>query len=78
MDMMTLPGMILLAALAAGGGDMEMSKRESAGPQYAQGACTLSGQSRAGARKICYYDCGGFTRTMAIPPAKVCPHQMKR
>lgn len=57
---------------------MEMSKRESAGPQYAQGACTLSGQSRAGARKICYYDCGGFTRTMAIPPAKVCPHQMKR
>ena len=78
MDMVTLPGAILLAALVAGGAGTGVNRPEAAGPQYAQATCKLSGQSRAGARKICYYDCGGVTRTMAIPPAKVCPHQMKR
>lgn len=77
MDSVTLPGMMLLAALAMGG-DTEMSKREPAGQQYASATCTLSGQSRAGARKICHYDCGGFTRTVAVPPAKVCPHTIRR
>lgn len=77
MESITLPGMMLLAALAAGG-DTEMSKREGTGLQYASAACTLSGQSRAGARKICHYDCGSFTRNVAIPPAKVCPHTIRR
>lgn len=77
MDSITLPGMMLLAALAVGG-DTEMSKREPAGQQYASATCSLSGQARAGARKICYYDCGGFTRTVAIPPAKVCAHTIRR
>lgn len=78
MDSITLPGMVLLAALATGGGDTNMNTREPAGPQYASASCSLSGQSRAGARKICYYNCGGFTRTMAVPPAKVCPHTIRR
>lgn len=78
MDSITLPGMMLLAALSIAGGDTDMSKREAAGQQYASASCTLSGQSRAAARKICYYNCGGFTRTVAIPPAKVCPHTIRR
>ncbi|MFN4353305.1 hypothetical protein [Parvibaculum sp.] len=78
MDSITLPGMMLLAALATGGGDANVSKPELAGQQYASATCSLSGQARAGARKICYYDCGGFTRSVAIPSAKVCAHTIRR
>ncbi len=78
MESISLPGMILLAALSAGGGNTDMTKREAANPQYASASCALTGQSRAGARKICYYNCGGVTRTVVVPPAKVCPHTIRR
>ncbi|GMV61542.1 MAG: hypothetical protein AMXMBFR74_07110 [Parvibaculum sp.] len=77
MGSVTLSGMLVLAALSTGGPAPEMSKKP-AYEQYAQATCSLSNQQRTGARKICYYDCGGSMRTLVVPVAKTCPFTIRR
>jgi len=74
----TLSGLMLLAALSVGEPEAAMSKMP-AHDQYASGAtCALSGETRAGARKYCYYDCGGSRRTIVIAAGRTCAFTIRR
>ncbi|HAC58729.1 hypothetical protein [Parvibaculum sp.] len=77
MGSMTLTAMMLLAALATGETEKEMSSKP-AYEQYAQATCSLSNQQRSGARKICYYTCGDTVRTMVVPVGRTCPFTIRR
>lgn len=78
MATVTLSGLMLLAALSAGEPDAGMS-RKPVHDQLASGAtCSLTNETRAGARKYCYYDCGGSRRTTVIAAGRPCPFTIRR
>lgn len=78
MAIATLSGFMVLAALSAGTPEAGMSMKPTH-EQYASGAtCSLTNESRAGARKYCYYDCGGSKRTILIPAGRPCAFTIRR
>lgn len=77
MTSITVSGLIVLASLAAGPAENEISKKPVM-EQYASATCSLRKEQRAGARKYCYYDCGGTVRTTVIAAGRVCPFTIRR